>query len=207
GAVIASGPVAELRDLHARTRVRGVNEAAVADVQADVAETAEEDEVARLQRPAADPPADVEVCIRAVGQLDPEALVDVPDKTGAVEAARAGAAPAVRDTEETPRVGDSANADPRGRHLLEAEPASPLHVEAKRLALHLRLGGDTGRRPEDEGVGEDERKQQKSQGGGHEEELPSASDRRRRARRGVVGQAPRKQRPAGASMGPPGRCG
>src|SRR5436190_22896005 len=74
GAGVARAPVGERRDLHPGAAVRRVNEAPVADVHPDVPESAEEDEVARLQPPAPDPPAEVEVRVRAVRQDDAEPL-------------------------------------------------------------------------------------------------------------------------------------
>ena len=178
-----------------------MDEAAVTDVHPDVAESAEEDEVAGLQRPAPDPPAEVVVRVRAVRQVYPELPVDIANEPGAVEAARTAAAPAIRDADEAPGIGGCADAERRLRRLLQAEPAAPLHAEANRLALHLRLLGEAGGGPEDECVRADERKQEKSQCGGHEEG-PFGVGRRRNARRWVVGQAAGNQRPAEPSMGP-----
>src|SRR2546423_10347557 len=181
-AVVARAPVGEPRDLHARAGVRRVDEAAVPDVHPDVAEPAEEDQVAGLQRPAPDPPAEIEVRVGAVGQVDAELPVDVANEPGAVEAARTAAAPAIRDADEAPGIGGRPDADRELRRLLQAEPAAPLNAEANRLALDLRLRGEAGGRPEDEGVRADERKQEESQCGGHEE-VPFGVGRRRNARR------------------------
>src|SRR5262245_51198558 len=101
-----------------------------------MAEPAEEDEIAGLEAPAADAAPDVEVGIGAVRQLDPEALVDVVDEPGAVEAARARAAPAVGDAEEALRVGGGEEADRRRLQLAEPEPGAALDADAERLALH-----------------------------------------------------------------------
>src|SRR5437764_664815 len=200
-AVVARAPVGKPRDLHARAGVRRVDEAALPDVHPDVAEPAEEDEVAGLQRPAPDPPAEVEVRVRAVRQVDPEPPVDITNEPGAVEAARTAATPAVRDADEVPGIGGCTDSDRKLRRLLQAEPAAPVDAEANRLALDLRLRGEAGGRPEDECVRADERKQEKSQCGGHEE-APFGVGRRRNARRWVVGQAAGNQRAAEASMGP-----
>src|SRR5262249_55269844 len=86
-------PALERRDLHGRAGVRRVDEAAAADVHADVPDAVEEDQVARLQRAPRDAAAAAELRVRAVRQLDPEVLVDEADEAGAVEAgARRGAA-------------------------------------------------------------------------------------------------------------------
>src|SRR5207247_2335197 len=77
-AVVASGiPAGHRPDLNGRSRVRSMNEAAVPDVEPDMAEPIEEDEVAGLERAPRDPVAEVEVGVGAVRQLDSEALVDV----------------------------------------------------------------------------------------------------------------------------------
>src|SRR5438309_1587444 len=110
---VARAPVGESRDLHARAGVRRVDEAAVTDVHPDVAESAEEDEVAGLQRPAPDPPAEVVVRVRAVRQVYPELPVDIANEPGAVEAARTAAAPAIRNADETPGIGGCADAERR----------------------------------------------------------------------------------------------
>src|SRR5206468_6987871 len=99
----------EARHLHARAGVRSVDEAAAADVHADVPDSVEEDEVARPERAARDAAAEVEVAVGAVRQLEPEALVDEADEAGAVEAAlRRVAAVAVRQADEPLRVVDGA---------------------------------------------------------------------------------------------------
>ena len=59
-AVVGSVP-GERRDLDARAAARRVDEAAVADVHADVTDAVEEHEVARFERPARDAAAEVEV--------------------------------------------------------------------------------------------------------------------------------------------------
>src|SRR5260221_5500911 len=96
---------AERGDLDVGARVRGVNEAAAADVDADVAEPVEEDEVAGLEAAAGDADATVEVGVARVGEADPEMLVDVAHEAGAVEAvARRAAAVDVAHPEEVLRV-------------------------------------------------------------------------------------------------------
>src|SRR5436190_15468964 len=137
-AVVARAPVGEPRDLHARAGVRRVDEAAAPDVHPDVAEPAEEHEVAGLQRPALDPPAEVEVRVGAVRQLDAELPVDIANEPGAVEAAGTAAAPAIRDADEAPGIGGRTDADRELRRLLQAEPAAPVPAEANRLGLDLR---------------------------------------------------------------------
>src|SRR5712692_803446 len=105
GAVVAAGvPAGQRVDLDPRAAVRSVDEAAVPDVHADVAETVEEDEVAGPQRAARDAPAEIEVGVGAVRQRDAEAVIDEPDESRAVEArARRATAPAVRDADEVAR--------------------------------------------------------------------------------------------------------
>ena len=89
GAVEAGAvPAAERLDLHAGAGVRCVDEAAVADVDADVAEAVEEDEVAGPKRRAADAAAAVELGVARVGEREAEVRVDVADEAGAVEAER-----------------------------------------------------------------------------------------------------------------------
>ncbi len=102
--------------------VRGVDEAAVADVHADMPDAVEEDEVARPERAALDPPAEAEVGVGAVREPEPEMGVHVPDEAGAVEAAAGRvAAVAVRDAEQPPREADGTDADGLG-------PLEPGHV-------------------------------------------------------------------------------
>ena len=97
--------------------VRRVDETPAADVDADVAEPVEEDEVARSQRPARDPAAEVELRDRVVRQRDPEVREDEAGEARAVEAAaRRGAAVAVTDAEQMAGVGDDASLA-RGRVL------------------------------------------------------------------------------------------
>src|SRR5579862_7293294 len=94
-------PAGERVDLDARARVRGVDEPAVADVHPDVPEPVEEDEVSRPQRSAGDAPAEIEVGIRAVRQVDAEVRVDEAHEARAIEArARRGAAVDVRNAEQ-----------------------------------------------------------------------------------------------------------
>ena len=66
-----------------------MDEAARADVEADVADAVEEDEVAGPERAARDLPAEAVVRVRAVWQVDAEVAEDVADEAGAVEAAAA----------------------------------------------------------------------------------------------------------------------
>src|SRR5258707_1235849 len=100
-------PAREARDRDPRTRVRGVDEAAAADIEADVADAVEEDEVAGLQRAARHAPAEVELRVGAVGQLDAEVFVDEAHEARAIEAgARRAAAVAVGNAEQVPGVTD-----------------------------------------------------------------------------------------------------
>ena len=78
----------ERLDLDASARLRRVDHAPVADVEADVAEPPEEDEVAGPQVPAADRAADAVERGRVVRQLDAEPAVDPGDESGAVESRR-----------------------------------------------------------------------------------------------------------------------
>src|SRR4051812_13066343 len=93
-----------------------------------MAEAVEEDEVARLRLRERDRLRGVPLRDRVVRQVDPELGVDVHDEAGAVEAARARAAPDVRDTDVPERDGRgrrvaAASAEDR-RKSREAVPAS-----------------------------------------------------------------------------------
>ena len=109
--------VAEARDLDDVARVWGVDELAVADVQADVAEPVEEDEVARLELVARHRCAVAVLRSGIVGQRDAELRVHEHHEPGAVEARRwACAAPHVRDAEVLERDRDGARVV-RGRKV------------------------------------------------------------------------------------------
>src|SRR3954467_13934364 len=85
-------PAGERRDLDAGAGVRGVDEAAVADVEADMADAVEEHEVAGAERSARDVAAVRELRVRRARERDAEVRVDVADEAGAVEAAAGRAA-------------------------------------------------------------------------------------------------------------------
>src|SRR5262245_46718390 len=78
---------AQARDPHGRPGMRGVDEAARPDVEAHMAESVEEDEVARPERGPRDAPPHTEVGVGAVRQIEAEVAEDVADEPGAVEAA------------------------------------------------------------------------------------------------------------------------
>src|SRR5581483_5049769 len=84
--VAARVPAGQRVDLDAGPRVRSVDEAAVADVDADVSATVEEDEVAGPQPRARHAAADGEVGVGAVRQVDTEVRVDEAHEAGAIEA-------------------------------------------------------------------------------------------------------------------------
>src|SRR5581483_4249161 len=125
-AVVGRAVLGEGRDLDARAAVRRVDEAPVADVHADVPETAEEHEVAGPQRAARDAAAEAVVRVRAMRQVDAEALVDVADEAGAVEAAGARAAPLVRDADEPLGERDGALAERTRPRRRDPEPLASL---------------------------------------------------------------------------------
>ena len=75
--------VAEARDLHVGAGVRRVDEAAAADVHADMADAVEEDEIARAKRLPRDPDAEVVVGVGAVREREAEVGVDETDEVGA----------------------------------------------------------------------------------------------------------------------------
>src|SRR5579862_9092784 len=107
-------PPGELLDAHPRAGVRRVDEATVADVDPDVADSVEEDEVAGAERRARDATAAVEVAVGRVRERDAEVPVDEPDEAGAVEArARGAAAVDIADAPEALRVGDDSHAEHR----------------------------------------------------------------------------------------------
>src|SRR5665213_3158356 len=94
-----------------------MDEAVVADVDADVAGPVEEDEVAGLHLPAADAASADEVGEARVVETHAEVPVDVPDEAGAVEAgAGRGSAVLVADAQQMPGVGD----DPLAERQMEA---------------------------------------------------------------------------------------
>src|SRR4051795_377230 len=70
--------VAEAGHRHHVAGLGSVDETAVADPQADVAETVEEDQVARAQRPAADVASHRPLGVARVRQPDAHAGVDEP---------------------------------------------------------------------------------------------------------------------------------
>jgi hypothetical protein len=76
-----------------------VDEAAAADVDADVVQVVEEHQVARAEAVHADVAAVAVLGGGEVGQVHAQLGVDVHDEAGAVEAARRGAAPHVRDAQ------------------------------------------------------------------------------------------------------------
>src|SRR6476661_8632160 len=87
GAVVARAvPAAQRLDSNSRAAMRCMDEVAVADVDADVAEPVEEDEVAGLQRSACHTLAAVGLRVARVGEGDAEVAVHVADEAGAVEA-------------------------------------------------------------------------------------------------------------------------
>src|SRR6185312_14919792 len=115
GAVVAR-VLTHRGDANARSTVRCVDEAAAADVDADVARAVEEDEVAGPERPARDAAAVREIGPARVRQPDAEMPVDEADEPRAVEpGARARAAIAVRDPDEVARVRDDAVTERRCR--------------------------------------------------------------------------------------------
>src|SRR5437763_17190373 len=73
--------------------MRRVDEAAVADVDADVPATVEEDEIACAERLPTDAAAPAELRVAGVGERDAEMSVDVANEAGAVEARPRRAAP------------------------------------------------------------------------------------------------------------------
>src|SRR5579859_4292063 len=87
-------PTCERLDPDSGAGVRCVDEATVADVDADMPEPVEEDEVPRPQRPTADAAATIELRVARVGESEAEVRVDVADEAGAIEAC-ARRAPAV----------------------------------------------------------------------------------------------------------------
>jgi hypothetical protein len=120
-----------------RRRCAGVDELPVADVDPDVAETREEDEVAGLElaprdrdRPRVAPLSD-----GVVRQRDADLRVHVHHEAGTIEAARAGAAPHVRDAEILHRDPDDAAVVPDGRCRQSASPTPKLPVGADACAL------------------------------------------------------------------------
>ena len=124
-------------------RLRRVDEPALADEQADVAEPGEEDQVPRLQCPARDlaPIAVLGGCV--VRQVDAELAVHVHHEAGAVEAAGTRAAPGVRDADVAAGEPGCAlpHRDPRARPLRRVRLAklrSPLRAAQLGAA---RLGG------------------------------------------------------------------
>ena len=102
--------------------VRGVDEPASADVDPDVAEAVEEDEVAGCRR--RDRLGRIPLRDGVVRERDPELRVDVHHEAGAVEAARARAAPDVRDAEILERD--------RGRLRMAGAGASGRHIDRRR---------------------------------------------------------------------------
>src|SRR5689334_14046233 len=92
---LAEPVVVEAGDLDAARR-GGVDEAAVAQVDAVVSQAVEEDEVARGQRVPGHRRAVAELLGRVVGDGDPDTRVDVRDQARAVEAGGARAGPDVR---------------------------------------------------------------------------------------------------------------
>src|SRR5438105_4455850 len=86
-AVDAAAVLRERRHLDDRAGVRRVYEAAVADVDADVADTVEEEQVAGLERAQRDAASEIELCVRGVGEADPDVGVDPAGEARAVEAA------------------------------------------------------------------------------------------------------------------------
>src|SRR6188472_1048884 len=73
-------------DLDVPARLRRVDHPAVADVEADVPQAAEEDEVAGAHRGEPDVATDAVERSSVVRQADPEPSVDPRDEAGAVEA-------------------------------------------------------------------------------------------------------------------------
>ena len=121
--------------------VRRVDEAALADEQADVAEPGEEDQVPRLQRPARDlaPVAVLGGCV--VRQVDAELAVHVHHEAGAVEAVPGtGAAPGVRDADVAAGEPGCAlpDRDPRARPLRSVRLPKPSLSICAPLSLGLR---------------------------------------------------------------------
>src|SRR5258706_6100536 len=103
--------------------MRRVDETPVADVDADVPETVEEDEVARPERGPADAAATVELRIARVSEGEAEMCIDVADEAGAVEAGpRRAPAVLVADTAELPRVVH----DPRAEGEVRLDRPRPL---------------------------------------------------------------------------------
>src|SRR5207245_1793054 len=85
--------------------VRCVDETTAPDVEADVAQSGEEDEVAGTERATRDAAPALELRHGVVGQRHAEVPVDERDEARAVEARpRRRAAPAVRHADERPRV-------------------------------------------------------------------------------------------------------
>src|SRR5437773_11134026 len=78
-----------------------MDEASVAEIEADVTRPVEEEQVAGLQARAPNRAADLHLPERRPGQMDAETAVDKVDEAGAVEASRGRcAAPRVRDADE-----------------------------------------------------------------------------------------------------------
>src|SRR5712691_12566589 len=116
GAVDRVPVLGQRRHLDDRARMRRVDEAAVADVDADVADSVEEEKVPGLEGPQADAPADAELRVRGVGKADADACVDPAREARAVEAAAGRrATPAVADPALLQRhLHDLAGADGQG---------------------------------------------------------------------------------------------
>ena len=115
-------------DLHDVAGVRSVDELAAADVDADVAETVEEDEVARLELIVGHGNAHAVLRIARMRERHADLRVGVHHEAGAVEASRRRSTPHVRGAEVLHRYADD-SAVVRGRGL------------NRRRRLRLWLGG------------------------------------------------------------------
>src|SRR5205085_5253454 len=104
---------------------------AATDVETDVPEAVEEDEVAGLEIAVGDRHAHGPLCAGVVGKRYADLRVDVHHEPGAVEAARARAAPDVRDAEELHRDPDHA------RVLRRRRSESGAEIECRIVSLRL----------------------------------------------------------------------
>src|SRR5207248_1503933 len=116
-------PPGQARNLDHIARVRGVDEVAAADVDADVAEPVEENEIARLELAARNGRPVAVLRRGVVRQRDADLREHVHHEAGAVEARGRRAAPNVRNTEVAHRDPDDAAVV--GRWCYTAASAAP----------------------------------------------------------------------------------
>ena len=148
----------QLDDLDSRTGMRCVHHAAPADVDADVPESREEEQVARLHPGSCNAPALVVERVRAVRQFNSQATVRPVDEPGAVEAGGRGASPPIGHADLSD--GDRSRALADGRYRDRGDWA----MASRRLPGR---GCFAGARTGDDDRGKGEQRQGAAGGGRH----------------------------------------